>query len=340
MENTNSFLLLPANNGLEKAPYVRRIRRFAPYCLILGFAAWCALSLRNDLRHIPVASLMRSWDLFLLAALLSLLNYVLRIVRWRAYLTQLGHPLPRRFAALTYIAGFAYTLSPGKVGEMARARYYLPLRVPLSDVAAAFFTERLLDTVCVVVLASLLLTAWASYQGPVIAVTAIALLALASFVVLPWSAIAHSLNKWGRLPHILQRGLQGLVATLSSVRPLLRPRPLIMGVTLGLAAWALEGLGLDLLGSMVPAVHLGAMKAIGIYGVALLIGALSFLPGGLGSTEAVMTTLLAANGYAIAEAVLVTLACRLVTLWFAVCLGWLAVLVLRQRQVAMALPWQ
>jgi uncharacterized membrane protein YbhN (UPF0104 family) len=55
----------------------------------------------------------------------SLLNYVLRVVRWRWYLGRLGHPLTVGFSALSYVAGFAFTLSPGKVGEVGRARYYL-----------------------------------------------------------------------------------------------------------------------------------------------------------------------------------------------------------------------
>jgi hypothetical protein len=47
-----------------------------------------------------------------------------------------------------------------------------------------------------------------------------------------------------------------------------------------------------------------------------------------------MTTLLVAHGVAFGDAVFVTLACRIVTLWLAVVLGWLAVLSLRQRPPA------
>jgi uncharacterized membrane protein YbhN (UPF0104 family) len=72
----------------------------------------------------------------------------------------------------------------------------------------------------------------------------------------------------------------------------------------------------------------------------VLIGGLSFLPGGLGSTEAVMSALLVAHGFSVGDAVFVTLACRLVTLWLAVLLGWGAVLFLRQRPMTPVLPWR
>ena len=69
--------------------------------------------------------------------------------------------------------------------------------------------------------------------------------------------------------------------------------------------------------------------AVFIYAFAMLVGGLSFLPGGLGSSEAVMIALLALNGFPESAAVSATLICRLATLWFAVALG--AVFLARQR---------
>src|SRR4051812_30576570 len=126
------------------------MRRYIPHVLVVLFAAWCAYALRGDLAQVSLAPALHSWDLVLAACLLSLVNYGLRILRWRSYLARLGYPLPYGFAALTFVAGFAYTLSPGKVGEMVRARYYVPLGVPMTKVAGAFFAERLLDLVAMI----------------------------------------------------------------------------------------------------------------------------------------------------------------------------------------------
>jgi uncharacterized protein (TIRG00374 family) len=115
---------------------------------------------------------------------------------------------------------------------------------------------------------------------------------------------------------------------------------LLFGFLTGLAGWGLEGVGLSVLGSMFPAAHLAVGVGVGIYAVAVLVGAISFLPGGLGSTEAVMTALLASQGLAVGDALLITILCRLVTLWFAVLIGWLAVLVLRNRLEPAVSSWQ
>jgi uncharacterized protein (TIRG00374 family) len=305
---------------------------------MLAFVAWCAFALRDDLARLSLGPVLRSWDLVAVAALLSLLNYALRIFRWRSYLARLGHPFPALFAALTFTAGFAYTLSPGKVGEMVRARYYLPLGVPLASVTAAFFAERLMDLLAMVVLAALLFAASQRYEGAIVGAAAAVAVVLAALALVPWAAFGNMVRAWTRVPAPLRTVALALASVLAATRPLLRPQPLLLGLAVGLVGWGLEGVGLGVLSSMVAGIHVDLPSAVGIYAVAVLVGGLSFLPGGLGSTEAVMTTLLVGRGYAVPDALLVTLICRLVTLWLAVCLGWVAVFMLRQRTVPAELP--
>lgn len=313
---------------------MRQIARFIPHIVVLIFAAWCAYALRGDLAQISLIRLLRAWDLIAVAAVFSLVNYLLRIVRWRSYLGRLGHCLGFRFATLTFIAGFAYTLSPGKVGEMVRARYYLPLGVPLAKTAAAFFAERLMDLFAMVVLAALLFAGSPQYQGAILGAAALVVATLVVFALVPWNRVTVLLGTASRLPGTLRKGLMGISSALGATKPLLRPVPLALGFALALVAWGLEGAGLNVLVGILPGAHLDLPTAVGIYSVAVLIGGLSFLPGGLGSTEAIMTALLVTHGFSVGDSLLLTLTCRLVTLWLAVCLGWIAVLVLRQRLLA------
>lgn len=306
--------------------------RLLPHLALVVIAGWCLFAISNDLTQLSLSAIARSWDLVILALLLSLLNYALRIIRWRFYLGRLRHGMGFRFAALTYTAGFAYTLVPGKVGEMVRARYYTPLAVPLTDVTAAFLAERLMDVLAMTTLACLLLSAAHRYQAALLGAAAVIAIVLATLALLPWPSIAGALRPAPGRISALRSTLAGIAAALAATRTLLRPGVLILGFGIGLIAWGLEGAGLGLLGSMFPAAGLSLLSAIGIYGIAVLIGGLSFLPGGLGSTEAVMSALLVAHGLTVSQAFLLTLLCRLVTLWFAVALGWCAVLVLRPRQ--------
>jgi uncharacterized membrane protein YbhN (UPF0104 family) len=314
------------------------IRRLFPV-LVTVFAICCLYELRGDLARISLAPLMHSWDLVALAVLCSLLNYALRIVRWQRYLARLGPVLPLGFTGLTYVAGFAFTVSPGKVGEMVRARYYSRSGLSLSDVAGAFFVERLIDVLAMMALAALIVTAMPHYRLAIWSAGVVIVLVLAMLAALPWSTIARTFETRAGVPRLVGRLVVGAARTLCAARALLSPGALAFGLLFGLAAWGLEGVGLYVLGSIFPAVHLAPATAVGIYAVAVLVGALSFLPGGLGSTEAVMTALLAAQSYPVGDALLVTMACRIVTLWFAVLIGWAAILTLRNRMIPAVSTW-
>jgi glycosyltransferase 2 family protein len=65
----------------------------------------------------------------------------------------------------------------------------------------------------------------------------------------------------------------------------------------------------------------GILLSIGFYCLALLAGAVSFIPGGLGVTEVALALLLGLAGLERADAVTAALVTRGLTLWLAVLIG-------------------
>lgn len=111
------------------------------------------------------------------------------------------------------------------------------------------------------------------------------------------------------------------------------PRRILSGLGLGILSWGAEAWGFYLLLQWLG-VGVEPWHAMGVYAVSVLAGALFFLPGGLGGTEAAMVALLLAGGAVFGTAALATVICRTVTLWFAVVLGIGAVLLLERRSRA------
>jgi glycosyltransferase 2 family protein len=255
---------------------------------------------------------------------LSLLNYCLRFMRWHAYLRALGVRLPLFQDLLIYIAGFAFTVTPGKAGEAVRSVYLRAAGVSWSPGLAALAAERVLDLAAVALLTGLALANFGAYLLPALALVTCVVAGL--FVITHPSladrllALLPSVGRWAHL----KRGAREMLA---HTRALLGPRRLSVGLTIGLAAWAAEALGFYLLLDWLG-VAADVLTAAGIYAASMLAGAASFLPGGLGGAEAAMVALLVASGVAFATATTATLICRAVTLWFAVGLGIVAALVL------------
>ena len=257
---------------------------------------------------------------------LSLLNYLLRFWRWQRYIAAFGHVLPWRRHLLYYLAGFTLTVTPGKAGEAVRSLYLHQYGVSYAQSLAALFVERLLDVLAMSLLALLILLPRPDYAWLVILawVLTAPLGWLMTRAWLPDKLCV--LGQGHRYGHQFDR----LARLLDSAATLLRPGYLLFGISLGVLSWGLEGLSLYLIADNLG-VGISLATGVGVYAIAVLAGALSFLPGGLGGTEAVMGVLLIAFGADSATAVAMTLLCRIATLWFAVALGGLAVGVLSIR---------
>lgn len=283
----------------------------------LGFALWSGWrEVLQAFQHIGV--------LPMLAALaLSLLNYLLRAERWHLYLLCDQHPISRWTNLRIYFAGFSLTTTPGKAGELIRSLFLKPYGVQFHHSAAMFFSERLADLVAIVALTAIGFThlpGGAAY----FALLVVALLGGMLLLRTPWpERLLRRLAHWRND----SPGLIWLSDVAASSRPFWRGRLLWQAQGITLLAWLGEGVGAYLiLHSLQPDIALSF--ALFVYGFAMLVGALSFLPGGLGGTEATMTGLLVLQGMSLPQAIAATVIIRLATLWFAVLLGVISVMAL------------
>jgi len=101
---------------------------------------------------------------------------------------------------------------------------------------------------------------------------------------------------------------------------LIRIRPLCWGTLLGTLAWFWEALAFFLV-LVIFGQTIALLDAVFIYALSTLLGAVLFLPGGLGVTEGSLTGLSVLAGVPKSIAAAATLIIRVATLWFAVALG-------------------
>lgn len=256
------------------------------------------------------------------ALMLSLVNYGLRFVRWQKFLAQMEHRVYWQESLRIYMGGFGLTILPGKVGESIRSVFLKHHGVSYPESLAAFFSDQLSNLISMLLLASIGM--WAYPQAKPMVVM---LAGLIAFIL-----IFLQQHRWlQKLEGMVQHRLPARVAQLitSSIEIVLHSRRcfnlpmLLYSIALGMVAWGAEGVAfyyvVHLLGS-----DISLQTALFIYAFAMLVGAFSFLPGGLGGTEATMVALLLLNHVDQAHAVAVTVLIRLATLWFAVLLGIIA----------------
>nr|MEE4269419.1 lysylphosphatidylglycerol synthase transmembrane domain-containing protein [Candidatus Krumholzibacteria bacterium] len=258
---------------------------------------------------------------FLGLAFLSLLNYGLRFFRWHLYLDQVRLKLPLRDSLGLYFSAYVMVITPGKVGEVFKAAIMREkFGIPLAKGLPVVLAERVYDFLAVLILAAIGLATWpASYAGlgPGLILSAsvpAVLLVLHNARIRAWL-----LNKLGKAPLLRDQHL-ALDDSLSTLETLFRPVPFAGYSLLSVVAWMAECLGLWLacrgLGWGIP-----TPDAVFTYAAGTLVGSLSFLPGGLGGTEATIIYLLQSLGLDAATGATVALIVRLFTLWLAVVIG-------------------
>ena len=298
--------------------------------VVAGVCLYLAGVVFTDFEEIRNSSADVSLVLWIVLLLTSLVNYVLRFWRWHIMLNYLERTIPSLQHLLYYISGFALSTTPGKVGEAIRSVYLRRYGVKVEESISALFVERFMDLISVTFLALFGMGILADSRIAIIA-SVVVLLALILGIVSPIPAWIERTWIDGHPQNIIRRIIAKLLYLVRISHTLLISRLFVSGNVIGLIAWFAEGLGFYLLCDALG-FEISLFVAVGIYGFSILIGALSFLPGGLGTTEAVMGAMLVGLGVSPAKAVLATVICSLVTLWFAVLLGLLSMLVITKQR--------
>jgi len=305
------------------------LRRSLWRFVVLGTAVVLVLSIYAKFDDLLGAFGRFEWWLLPVVLGLTLGNQFLRFVKWEYLLDKTDVELPRLLSFFIFWSGLIMIMTPGKLGEiwkswLIRNENGTPIRTTIPVIA----TERITDLLAVVSIS--LLGVLAFDRSPVV-LAVLAVPILVGILVLQYERACYRvLGALERVPLVREKtdAMQDLY---ENSRYLLRLRPL--GVTTGLSvcSWGLECIGMWLVLRGFDA-DVGLITATFVFAISSILGALSFLPGGLGVTEGSMTGLLQVFGVGTVEATSATLVIRAATLWFVAGLALVIYGVYRRRR--------
>jgi uncharacterized protein (TIRG00374 family) len=302
--------------------------------VLLGLAVVVILGLLSDIGQVGQSFTMFDWAMLPAVLGFTLLNYVLRWAKWDYYLRRMGMGQSVGYgdSGLLFTSGMVMAVTPGKVGEVLKS--YLLKRINGTSISASapiVLAERVTDGLAMLLLMGFGLTLYAPARPAffaLLALTVIGLLVLQSRALV--LRIANLMLKLPYGPKITPR----LLTAYDSSRRLLSLRILLPSTLISLVSWfgecvafyyVLRGLG-------VPESFLLLQQATFVFAASTLFGLVSFLPGGLGVSEASSTGLLVllipmAGGPATTATIII----RFCTLWFGVTLGAIALAIFGRR---------
>jgi uncharacterized protein (TIRG00374 family) len=222
-------------------------------------------------------------------------------------------------------------VTPGKLGEVVKAVLLRESHgIAAARTAPIVIAERFTDLMGLLLLACVGIFTFKT-DPRFLAVGAL-LIALGLVVVSVPPIAMFFLRLSSRIP-LVRRLTPKLEEAYQTTAALLRPRPLGLGVLLSVVSWFFECAAFWAVVHGFPGATVNLQAATFIYASMTVAGALSFLPGGLGVTEAGMLTMLGrlATGCGPGVAAAATFVTRLCTLWFAVLVGLAALLIFARR---------
>jgi uncharacterized protein (TIRG00374 family) len=286
--------------------------------LLMGLAVVALVLMLGDLKG--VIRVFAGFNLRYLPLILMLapLNYIFRYLKWNYYLKLAGLSPEAKMNRLIFISGLSMTVTPGKVGELLKC-YLLKehMEAPLSATSSIVMAERLSDAVAMVILASFGTLAY-TYGGYILLATSGILATAILFFQCDYlfRYFERLLGKRG----FLQGCASFLLEFQQNAKRLFTLSSLFFAVGIGVISWGFEGLVIFLAVRAFGG-EISVLGSVFVVSFSSLLGALSFLPGGLGVAEGSIMALLVLTGLGREMAAATTLVTRFSTLWLGVGIG-------------------
>jgi len=309
------------------------LRALRPVAVLAGLAAGCYLLaiVWAGPEVIWQTAGRLGWVAVAAAASVVALGFACRYARWVLLLHGFGHRLPTSAGLPIYLCGLALTSTPGKAGETLRSVFLLRHGVRLPESLAAFFADRLSDVIGVALLGALA-AAWIGDRAPVLEVLAVTVLLLSFGIraLVRRPGLAGAMSRWP-IGAQAKRWAGILSLPVRAWALVWTPGRVPLYVLAALLAYGVQGLVFAYF-SAALALPLPALRFVAMFASATLLGAASMVPAGLGVMDAALVLQLTQAGASSDAALAVAFMTRLVTLWFGLLVGVLALLHLGWRK--------
>jgi uncharacterized protein (TIRG00374 family) len=291
--------------------------------LLFGFLVFVILILLSDFRQVSAEVSEFPWQIIPLVLALTLLNYILRFIKWHYFLRQVGvQQLSVLESARIFLAAFPLAVTPGKVGETLKGVWINQLTdLPTARGVSVVLAERVSDGLAMLILSTVGVIAYRRYWPAFAIVLALLLGVVIISQIRPLSKYLIGLGV--RLP-IVKRFAHTVDEFYEGSFTLFRPWTTFISVSLGTVSWLALGVGFYFI-----LIGLGVAPGVSTLSIAIfvlsfskVIGAVTALPGGLLVIDAsIIGMLVLLLGMDTNTAAAATLLIRFATLWFGVGLG-------------------
>lgn len=256
---------------------------------------------------------------------MTVINFIFRFLKW-IYLTKISKfKITHKDNFLMYLSANGLSITPGKAGDLMKTVFMKNIKnIEYRKSMPLVLVDRISDGLAVLIFMILTVNYFANLGNIIyvfLGMVIIGILIIQQKNFCLWVLDKLTFKK-------IQTAMNFIKDFYLQTRQITKVKPLLVITSLSAIAWLAEGIGFYYI-LVGLGISLDQLSSIFIYLFSSLFGTLTFVPGGIGVTEAGILGLLLFKGVPEGAAAAATILIRIATIWFSVVagmLGWLFLL--------------
>ena len=249
-------------------------------------------------------------------------GWLIIYLRWSILLKTIDVKLPHPINFQIFLIGGALGITPGKIGELFKSQILKDkFNIPRTKTAPLFIVEKFLDLVGALVVT--LFGIWFFPELGYLAILGLFGLLLIYKILTSKKLFNKALILFSRFNYF-QKYLEHLSSSHEILHKTLHNKNLLLLSFLSIGYWIIVGTAAFFVVQGFGITTIDLLSIISSYSSSLIVGALSFIPGGLGVAEGSLIGLFSLQNIDFSEAIIVVVIIRLFTLWLSTIVGFIA----------------
>ena len=244
------------------------------------------------------------------------------IIKWHFLLKNCEIDIPLTKSIAVFFSGVAFEITPGQIGALIKSQILkTSYNIPRTKTVPIVIVEKVYDLIGAI-LASVIGIIILGMEIYLIAI-AISVLAFIFFFMYHKPASELFFNRITKLK-FFSKHIENISGFYEIVQKSTNVRAATICILLALAYWFMVSAAAYYTLISFDVNILDYLKVLAIYSTSTLLGAISFIPAGIGITEGSIAGLFTLNGIDVSTALILAVMIRIFTLWYSVSVGFIA----------------
>ena len=249
-------------------------------------------------------------------------SWIPLIIKWHFLLKNSEVDVPLTKSIAIFFSGVAFEITPGQIGALIKSQILkTSYNIPRTKTVPIVIVEKVYDLIGAI-LASVIGIIILGMEIYLIAI-AISVLAFIFFFMYHKPASELFFNRITKLK-FFSKYIENISGFYETVQKSTNVRAATICILLALAYWFMVSAAAYYTLISFDVNILDYLKVLAIYSTSTLLGAISFIPAGIGITEGSIAGLFTLNGIDVSTALILAVMIRIFTLWYSVSVGFIA----------------